>query len=56
MVQAAFLLGALLLSLGAGLLLRLCHVLRSTAGSAAPTAGLDWERAAPPGRWPRARR
>ncbi|SCF19633.1 hypothetical protein GA0070558_14525 [Micromonospora haikouensis] len=48
-VQAAFLLGALLLSLGVGLLLRL-RQLTKTAEAAEPAVGLDFERAAPPQR------
>ncbi|MFC8849776.1 MULTISPECIES: hypothetical protein [unclassified Micromonospora] len=48
-VQAAFLLGALLLSLGVGLLLRLRH-LTKTADDGEPAVGLDFERAAPPQR------
>ncbi|MEV5822483.1 hypothetical protein ABUL04_20585 [Micromonospora harpali] len=48
-VQAAFLLGALLLSLGVGLLLRL-RQLTKTAEAGEPAVGLDFERAAPPQR------
>ncbi|EEP74225.1 hypothetical protein MCAG_04552 [Micromonospora sp. ATCC 39149] len=48
-VQAAFLLGALLLSLGVGLLLRLRHLTR-TADDGGPGPGLDFERAVPPQR------
>ncbi|RLK22716.1 hypothetical protein DER29_0560 [Micromonospora sp. M71_S20] len=55
-VQAAFLLGGLLLSLGLGLLLRLRHLTR--AAGADDDAGPDrrWERPAAPGRWRAARR
>ncbi|MFV2116665.1 hypothetical protein ACFHW0_30680 [Micromonospora sp. LOL_025] len=55
-VQAAFLLGGLLLSLGLGLLLRLRHLTR--AAGADDDAGPDrrWERPAVPGRWRAARR
>ncbi|MFF3852812.1 hypothetical protein [Micromonospora sp. NPDC002575] len=48
-VQAAFLLGALLLSLGVGLLLRLRH-LTKTPDDGEPAVGLDFERAVPPQR------
>ncbi|MEU2662560.1 hypothetical protein [Micromonospora sp. NPDC007220] len=55
-VQAAFLLGGLLLSLGLGLLLRLRHLTR--AAGADDDVGPDrrWERPVAPGRWRAARR
>ncbi|MEU8043851.1 hypothetical protein AB0B71_06855 [Micromonospora echinofusca] len=55
-VQAAFLLGGLLLSLGLGLLLRLRHLTR--AAGADDDVGPDrrWERPVVPGRWRAARR
>ncbi|MGI5522580.1 hypothetical protein ACQEUX_16875 [Micromonospora sp. CA-259024] len=56
-VQAAFLLGGLLLSLGVGLLLRLRHLTRPAAGAADdPPVDRRWERPAPAGRWRPARR
>ncbi|MET7880544.1 MULTISPECIES: hypothetical protein [Micromonospora] len=51
-VQAAFLLGALLLSLGLGLLLRLRHLTRAApAGAGEQPADRLWERPNPPDRW-----
>jgi hypothetical protein len=56
-VQAAFLLGGLLLSLGAGLLLRLRHLTRAANNEAEdPPVDRLWERPAPAGRWHPARR
>ncbi|MEU5904682.1 hypothetical protein [Micromonospora sp. NPDC047527] len=56
-VQAAFLLGALLLSLGMGLLLRLRHLTRAApAGTEDPSEDRRWERPPPTGRWRPARR
>ncbi|KAB1946249.1 hypothetical protein F8271_07225 [Micromonospora sp. ALFpr18c] len=56
-VQAAFLLGGLLLSLGVGLLLRLRHLTRAATNEAEdPPVDRRWERPAPPGRWRPARR
>ncbi|WP_433119004.1 hypothetical protein [Micromonospora sp. CA-246542] len=56
-VQAAFLLGGLLLSLGVGLLLRLRHLTRAAKDEAEdPPVDRLWERPAPTGRWYPARR
>ncbi|WP_435206454.1 hypothetical protein [Micromonospora sp. bgisy143] len=58
-VQAAFLLGGLLLSLGVGLLLRLRHLTRAAKDEAEaedPPVDRLWERPAPTGRWHPARR
>lgn len=56
-VQAAFLLGGLLLSLGVGLLLRLRHLTRAATNEAEdPPVDRRWERPAPAGRWRPARR
>ncbi|MBM0278788.1 hypothetical protein [Micromonospora tarensis] len=56
-VQAAFLLGGLLLSLGMGLLLRLRHLARETAGEADdPPADRRWERPVAADPWRPARR
>ncbi|MFG3555397.1 hypothetical protein ACGGAQ_13600 [Micromonospora sp. NPDC047557] len=57
MVQAAFLLGGLLLSLGVGLLLRLRHLTRAATTEAEdPPVDRLWERPAPAGGWRPARR
>lgn len=56
-VQAAFLLGGLLLSLGVGLLLRLRHLTRAATNEAEdPPVDRRWERPAQAGRWRPARR
>ncbi|MFG1883939.1 hypothetical protein [Micromonospora sp. NPDC049102] len=56
-VQAAFLLGGLLLSLGVGLLLRLRHLTRAAKNEAEdPPVDRLWERPASTGRWHPARR
>ncbi|MFG2046493.1 hypothetical protein ACGFIW_03535 [Micromonospora sp. NPDC048935] len=60
-VQAAFLLGALLLFLGMGLLLRLRHLTRPASDEGEsegedPTVDRRWERPAPADRWRPARR
>ncbi|MGC4820927.1 hypothetical protein [Micromonospora sp. DT63] len=55
-VQAAFLLGGLLLSLGVGLLLRLRHLTRATTDAEDPPVDRLWERQAPADRWRPARR
>lgn len=56
-VQAAFLLGGLLLSLGVGLLLRLRHLTRAAKNEAEePPVDRLWERPAPTGHWHPARR
>ncbi|MEU8420999.1 hypothetical protein AB0C15_08985 [Micromonospora sp. NPDC048835] len=59
-VQLAFLLGGLLLFLGMGLLLRLRHLTRATAGDAAetddPPVDRRWERPAEADPWRRAHR
>ncbi|MEW2374898.1 hypothetical protein AB0883_02160 [Micromonospora sp. NPDC047812] len=55
-VQAAFLLGGLLLSLGLGLLLRLRHLTRAAGADDVVGPDRRWERAAVPGRWRAARR
>ncbi|MEU4474366.1 hypothetical protein [Micromonospora sp. NPDC023888] len=56
-VQAAFLLGGLLLFLGMGLLLRLRHLTRATADEAEdPPVDRRWERPVPADRWRPARR
>ncbi|MGC4854752.1 hypothetical protein ACLQ24_15510 [Micromonospora sp. DT4] len=56
-VQAAFLLGGLLLSLGAGLLLRLRHLTRAANNEAEdPPVDRLWERPTSTGRWHPARR
>ncbi|MFF5181261.1 hypothetical protein ACFY2Q_24815 [Micromonospora sp. NPDC000316] len=55
-VQAAFLLGALLLSLGLGLLLRLRHLTRAAPdGADDPPQDRRWERPPPTDRWRPAR-
>ncbi|MGC4812582.1 hypothetical protein ACLQ29_18810 [Micromonospora sp. DT228] len=56
-VQAAFVLGGLLLFLGMGLLLRLRHLTRAPADEAEdPPVDRTWERPAPADRWRPARR
>ncbi|GAB3173826.1 hypothetical protein FHX75_14232 [Micromonospora palomenae] len=56
LVQAAFLLGGLLLFLGAGLLLKLRQLNRASRGGEADLGGPAYERARRTGRWGAARR
>ncbi|MGN9803477.1 hypothetical protein [Micromonospora sp. L32] len=56
LVQAAFLLGGLLLFLGAGLLLRLRQLTRAARGGEADRGGPAYERARRTGRWAATRR